>query len=119
MGPYMSDRSKIELRNASMKAPYELYKNGIKFAIMTDHPVIPIQYLPVCAAVAVREGLPEDEALKALTINPAEIIGLSDRIGSIEIGKDADIAVFGGDPFDFRTRCVLTLINGEIVHSEL
>lgn len=119
VGPYMSDRSKIELRNASMKAPYELYKNGIKFAIMTDHPVIPIQYLPVCAAVAVREGLPEDEALKALTINPAEIIGLSDRIGSIEIGKDADIAVFGGDPFDFRTRCVLTLINGEIVHSEL
>lgn len=119
VGPYMSDRSKIELKNGSMKAPYELYKNGVKFAIMTDHPVIPIQYLPVCAAVAVREGLPEDEALKALTINPAEIVGLSDRIGSIEAGKDADIAVFRGDPFDSRVRCVLTLINGEIVHSEL
>ena len=119
VGPYMSDRSKIELKNGSMKAPAELYKNGVKFAIMTDHPVIPIQYLPVCAAVAIREGLPEDEALKALTINPAEIIGLADRIGSLEKGKDADIAVFSGSPFDFRARCVLTLINGEIVHSEL
>ena len=75
--------------------------------------------LRICAAVAVREGLPEDEALKALTINPAEIVGLSDRIGSIEVGKDADIAVFSGDPLDSRVRCVLTLINGEIVHSEL
>jgi imidazolonepropionase-like amidohydrolase len=119
VGPYMSDRSKIELKNGSMKAPSELHKNGIKFAIMTDHPVIPIQYLPVCASVAIREGLPEDEALRALTVNPAEILGLSERIGSIEIGKDADIAVFRGDPFDSRDRCVLTLINGEIVHSEL
>lgn len=119
VGPYMSDRSKIELKNASMKAPAILHQNGVKFAIMTDHPVIPIQYLPVCAAVAIREGLPEDAALAALTLHPAEILGLSDRVGSIEVGKDADIAVFSGDPFDFRARCVLTLINGEIVHSEL
>lgn len=119
VGPYMSERSKVELKNGSMRAPAILHQNGVKFAIMTDHPVIPIQYLPVCAALAIREGLPEEEALKALTINPAEIVGLSDRIGSIEKGKDADVAVFGGNPFDFRTRCVLTLINGEIVHNEL
>ena len=118
VGPYMSDRSKIELKNASMTAPAVLYENGIKFAIMTDHPVIPIQYLPVCAAVAVREGLPERAAFEAITINPAEIIGLGDRIGSIEIGKDADIAVFKGHPFDFRTRCILTLVNGRVAHDE-
>ncbi len=119
VGPYMSGRSKIELRNASMEAPGILYKKGVKFAIMTDHPVIPVQYLPVCAAVAVREGLPEDAALEAITKNPAEIIGLGDRIGTIERGKDADIAVFSGDPFDFRSRCVLTLVNGKAAHSEL
>ncbi len=119
VGPYMSDRSKIELKNGSMRAPAVLAENGVSFAIMTDHPVIPIQYLSVCAALAIREGLSEEEALRALTINPARITGLDGRIGSIEVGKDADIAVFGGNPFDFRSRCVLTLINGEIAHSEL
>lgn len=119
VGPYMSDRSKIELRNASMEAPAILNKKGVKFAIMTDHPVIPIQYLPVCAAVAVREGLPERAALEAITKNPAEILGLSDRLGTLEPGKDADIAVYRGHPFDFRTRCVMTLVNGKKVHCEL
>lgn len=119
VGPYMSDRSKIELRNASMEAPAILNKKGVKFAIMTDHPVIPIQYLPVCAAVAVREGLPERAALEAITKNPAEILGLSDRLGTLEPGKDADIAVYRGHPFDFRTRCVMTLVSGKKVHCEL
>ena len=119
VGPYMSDRSKIELRNASMEAPAILNKKGVKFAIMTDHPVIPIQYLPVCAAVAVREGLPERAALEAITKNPAEFLGLSDRLGTLEPGKYADIAVYRGHPFDFRTRCVMTLVNGKKVHCEL
>ena len=133
VGPLLSDRSKIELRNLSMTAPRTLYENGIKFAMMTDHPVIPEQYLPVCAALAVREGLPEKAALESITINAdgkltewdsigatdVEIVGISDRVGSIEVGKDADIAVFYGHPFDFRARCVMTLVNGEIVFDEL
>lgn len=119
VGPLLSDRSKIELRNLSMTAPRTLYENGIKFAMMTDHPVIPEQYLPVCAALAVREGLPEKAALEAITINAAEIVGIGDRVGSLEVGKDADIAVYYGHPFDFRARCVMTLVNGEIVFDEL
>lgn len=119
IGPLLSDRSKIELRNLSYTAPRTLYENGVKFAMMTDHPVIPLQYLPVCAALAVREGLPEKAALESITINAAEIVGLADRIGSLEVGKDADIAVFYGHPFDFRARCVMTVVNGEIVHDEL
>ena len=119
VGPLLSDRSKVELKNLSFKAPKILYDNGIEFAMMTDHPVIPEQYLPVCAALAVREGLPEDVALKAITINAARIVGIDDRVGSLEVGKDADIAVFSGHPLDFRSRCVLTLINGAKVHSEL
>ncbi len=119
IGPLLSDRSKIELRNLSMIAPRTLYENGIKFAMMTDHPVIPEQYLSVCAALAVREGLPEKAALESITINAAEIVGIADRVGSLEVGKDADIAVFYGHPFDFRTRCVMTIVNGEIVFDEL
>ncbi len=119
VGPLLSDRSKVELRNLSMTAPRTLYENGIKFAMMTDHPVIPEQYLPVCAALAVREGLSEKAALESITINAAEIVGIADRVGSLEIGKDADIAVYYGHPFDFRARCVMTLVNGEIVFDEL
>lgn len=119
VGPLLSDRSKIELRNLSMTAPRTLYENGIKFAMMTDHPVIPEQYLSVCAALAVREGLPEKAALESITINAAEIVGIGDRVGSLEVGKDADIAVYYGHPFDFRARCVMTIVNGEIVFDEL
>ncbi len=119
IGPLLSDRSKIELRNQSYSAPRVLYENGIEFAMMTDHPVIPEQYLPICAGLAVREGLPEYEALKSITINAAKITGLDDRIGSIEPGKDADIAVFNGDPLEVKTRCVMTIINGRICHKEL
>ena len=119
IGPLLSDRSKIELRNQSYAAPRILYENGIEFAMMTDHPVIPEKYLPVCAGLAVREGLPEYEALKSITISAARITGLDDRIGSIEPGKDADIAVFNGDPLETKTRCVMTIINGRICHSEL
>ena len=86
--------------------------------MMTDHPVTPEQYLPICTAVAVREGASEESALKAITINAAKITGIADRVGSIEVGKDADIAVFSGHPFDFRSRCVLTLVNGKVAHEE-
>ncbi len=118
IGPLFSERSKIELKNLTFKAPKTLYDAGIKFAMMTDHPVIPQQYLIVCAAIAVREGLPAEEALKMITINAAEIVGIADRVGSLEIGKDADIAVYSGDPLDARSRCKLTIVNGNIAHDE-
>ena len=118
VGPLLTDRSKIELKNLSFKAPKVLEKAGIEYAMMTDHPVTPEQYLPICTAIAVREGASEEGALKAITINAAKITGIADRVGSIEVGKDADIAVFSGHPLDFRSRCVLTLVNGKVAHEE-
>lgn len=118
VGPLLTDRSKIELKNLSFKAPKVLEQAGIEYAMMTDHPVTPEQYLPICTAVAVREGASEEGALKAITINAARITGIADRVGSIEVGKDADIAVFSGHPFDFRSRCGLTLVNGKVAHEE-
>lgn len=118
VGPLLTDRSKIELKNLSFKAPKVLEQAGIEYAMMTDHPVTPEQYLPICTAIAVREGASEEGALKAITINAAKITGIADRVGSIEVGKDADIAVFSGHPFDFRSRCVLTLANGKVAHEE-
>ena len=119
IGPLLSERSKIELKNLSFSAPRVLEEAGIPFAMMTDHPVIPIQFLPVQAGLAVREGLSEETALRSITRYAAEIVGIQDRVGTLEAGKDADIAVFDGHPFDYRTHCVLTLINGKIVHNTL
>lgn len=119
IGPLLSERSKIELKNLSFAAPRVLEEAGIPFAMMTDHPVIPIQFLPVQAGLAVREGLSEETALRSITRYAAEIVGISDRVGTLEVGKDADIAVFDGHPFDYRTHCVLTLINGSVVHHAL
>lgn len=116
VGPLLTDRSKIELRNQSLKAPGLLSKAGIKVAIMTDHPCTPIQYLPLCAAMAVKEGMDETEALKAITINAAEITGIADRVGSIEIGKDADFVILDGHPFDLKSRVLYTIINGIVVY---
>ncbi len=115
LGPLLSDRSKVELKNMSFKAPGILSKAGIKVAIMTDHPVIPIKYLPVCAAIAVREGMDEMEALKAITINAAEITGIADRVGSLEPGKDADVVIYDGHPLDFRSKTVWVFIEGHAV----
>lgn len=115
LGPLLSDRSKIELRNQSLKAPGILAKSGVKVAIMTDHPVIPIQYLGLCAAMAVREGMDEEEALKAITINAAEITGISDRVGSLEAGKDADIVIYNKHPLELKSRVINTIIDGRVV----
>lgn len=115
VGPLLTDRSKIELRNQSLKAPGILSKAGIKVAIMTDHPCTPIQYLPLCAAMAVKEGMAEEEALKAITINAAEITGISDMVGSLAPGKDADMVIFDGPPLELKTKVLYTIINGEIV----
>lgn len=118
VGPMLTDRSKIELRNQSLRNPGILSKAGIKVAIMTDHPCVPVQHLGLCASMAVREGMDETEALKAITINAAEITGIADRVGSLETGKDADIVIFNGFPLEFRSRVTTTIINGKIVYSK-
>ena len=118
VGPSFGSRSKFELTNKTFDTPKALYEAGIPFAIMTDHPVIPCQYLPLCAALSHRAGLPAIEALKAITIRAAEILELDDRMGSLETGKDANIAIYEGDPMeDMTARCVMTLIDGQIVYN--
>lgn len=116
IGPLLSDRSKIELRNLSFGAAKVLYDADIPFAMMTDCPVIPQMYLPICMSIAVREGLPQEYALKPITINAAKILGIDNIMGSLDENKLANIAVFDGDPLDVRTHCIMTLINGEVVH---
>ncbi len=116
VGPSLTDRSKIELRNQTIKTPGILSRAGLKVAIMTDHPCTPIQYLSLCAALAVKEGMDEEEALKAITINAAQITGIDDRVGSLEVGKDADMVIFEGHPFELRSRVETTIINGCVVY---
>lgn len=89
---------------------------GIKTAIITDHPVIPIQYLPICAGLSCREGMKVEDALYAITLNAAEICGVASRLGSIEKGKDADIAIFDGNPMEVFTKTIYTIIDGNIVY---
>ena len=115
VGPTLSSRSKVELQELSFDTPARLVKAGVKVAFTLDHPVIPLKYLPVVAALAVKAGLSEDDAWKAMTINPAEILGLGDRIGSIEVGKEADLVLWSGDPLDIRSRAEVTMIAGQIV----
>ncbi len=115
VGPLLTSRSKVELKDRTTATPGVLYRAGVKLALMTDHPVIPLNYLNICAAYAVREGLPEEEALKAVTINAAEICGLDSRVGSLETGKDADIIILSGHPLDIQTRVEKVFINGQVV----
>ncbi|NMB26720.1 MAG: amidohydrolase [Tissierellia bacterium] len=120
VGPTLSSRSKIEQKNLTFDTPGILHEAGVKIAIMTDSPVIPLHYLPVCAGLAIKSGLDEMEALKAITINPAEIIGIDDRVGSIEVGKDADIVIFDGNPVkDINCKTYATIIDGKVVYSQI
>ena len=116
LGPSLSSRNKIEIKYMDFKTAGVLHQAGVKVAIMTDHPVTLIQCLPICAGLAAREGLGIDEALRAITINAAEICGVSDRVGSLEPGKDADIAIFNGNPLESLTRCLYTIIGGELIY---
>ena len=115
VGPSLTTRSKVELMDRTYETPAILAEAGVKVALMSDHPVIPIHYLPVYAALAVRSGMDREEALKAITINPAEILGIDNRVGSIKEGKDADLVLFSGDPFDFDSKVETVFINGEKV----
>lgn len=116
-GPSLMSRPKWEMRELSYDTPRIMYEAGVKFAIQTDAPGSSIRFLPICAALSVREGLSYDYALKAITIIPAEIIGVSDRVGSLEVGKDADLRLLSGDPLDYMTKCKKVIIDGEVVHS--
>lgn len=116
IGPLFTSRSKVELRERSLRNPGRLHRAGLKIAITTDHPVVPIGFLVYQVAISVKEGLDRDEALKTITINPAEIMGLDDRVGSLEVGKDADLTVWSGDPLDVYSRCRQTYIDGRLVY---
>lgn len=119
VGPSLGDKSKFELSNLSFETPGVLNKAGVKVSIITDAPVIPLNYLPLCAGLAIKSGMAEEEAWKAITINPAESIGIADKVGSIEVGKDADIAIFKGNPLkDIAFETKYTLIDGKIVYSK-
>jgi imidazolonepropionase-like amidohydrolase len=117
VGPTLTGKPKLELRNKTWDTPLALWKAGVHFCIITDHPVVPIEHLSVCLSLAVRAGLPREEALKAVTIYAAEHLGIADRVGSVEKGKDADLVIWDGDPLDARSRAVATIIDGETVYS--
>ena len=118
VGPDLSSRSKIEVQNVAFKTAGILNAAGVKVAITTDHPVSLIQSLPLCAGLCVKSGMPMDAALRAVTIHAAQICRVSDRVGSLEVGKDADIAIFDGNPLDVLTEVYCTLINGEIAYRQ-
>lgn len=118
VGPSFGERSKFELKNLTFETPGALSKAGVKIAIMTDHPVIPLKHLCLCAALAVKAGMDEEEALKAITINPAEILGLEDRVGSLKEGKDADLVIWSQHPFDLKAEALYTIIDGKVVYEK-
>lgn len=117
-GPFLTDRSKPELRHLTEQSPALLTRAGILTSISTDHPETPLKYLMRCAVAAVQAGMEPMDALRAITIVPARIAGLDDRVGSLETGKDADIVVMNGDPFDYRTKVTAVFINGTPIKQE-
>jgi imidazolonepropionase-like amidohydrolase len=117
VGPSLTSRSKYELRERTFATPRVLHEAGVKFALMTDHPVIPAQYLPLCAAMAVREGLPVDVALRAITLNAAEIMGVADRLGSLDPGKDADLVIWSDHPLEAKAVAEKVFVDGQLVYA--
>ncbi|MBR1455957.1 MAG: amidohydrolase [Oscillospiraceae bacterium] len=117
IGPTLGHKSKIELANKSFTTPGVLNRAGLLVSIITDAPVIPLRYLPMCAGLAVNSGLDIKEAWKAITINPAISLGVEDRVGSLEVGKDADVVVWTADPLaNIGGEAYITIINGQVVY---
>lgn len=117
VGPTLSNRSKVELKNKSFSTPKVLTEKGLKVGIITDAPVIPQEFLSLCAALAVKEGLPEEDGWKAVTINSAQIVGIDDKVGSLEVGKDADIAIFDKNPLrDVGAVAKYVIVDGKVAH---
>ena len=118
-GPCLGDRSKPELANQSLETPAILQRHGVKTAICTDHPETPIQYLPLCAAMAVRGGMDPESALACITIRAAELAGVAHRVGSLAPGKDADLTVTSSHPLNWLSRVRLVVMDGKVVVSSL
>ena len=117
VGPTLGSKSKIELRNKSFTTPAALHEAGVPISIITDAPVIPLQYLPMCAGLAINSGLDYEEGWRAITINPAVQTGIGDRVGSLEPGKDADVVIWTADPMKtLGAEAYTTIVDGKIVY---
>ena len=117
IGPTFGSKTKLETLNKSFETPAILNKAGVKISIITDSPVIPLEKLAFCAGMALSDGLPYDEAWKAITINPSEVNGISERVGSLEEGKDGDIVIWNDDPLKtIGAKVHMTIIEGNIVY---
>ncbi|MEV4369806.1 amidohydrolase [Nonomuraea sp. NPDC049637] len=117
IGPLFTSRSKVELRQRALRNPGILARAGVELAITTDHPVVPIHFLVHQATLAVKEGLDRDTALRSITVNPARIMGLDDRVGSLRPGLDGDVVIWSGDPLDVMSRALRVFIGGREVYS--
>ncbi len=119
LGPLFVNRAKVEMKEVSFKNAALLAERGVTFSFITDHPVIPIEHLRVCAALTVREGLSEELALQALTTAPAKFLNAEDEIGSIREGKRADLVIYDGHPFDFRSRVKKVFVDGKLWRDQI
>ncbi|WP_042355398.1 amidohydrolase [Bacillus rubiinfantis] len=119
VGPTLTRRSKVELKNKTWKTYCELSKYDIDVSITTDHPYIPIQYLNICASLAVREGLSEQKALEGITLLPAKNLKIDHLVGSIEVGKQADLVLWSHHPFHYLAKPCWTMISGEVIYQNL
>lgn len=118
VGPSFGAKSKIELSNKSFTTPGELHAAGVPISIITDAPVIPLEHLPMCAGFAMSAGLPYEEAWRAITVNPARLTGIGDRVGSLEVGKDGDVVIWQADPLTtIGTQAYVTVVNGKVVYT--
>ena len=116
LGPLLTDYSNRELINRNYSSQGMLSRKGLTTCMTTSHPDVPIELLTINAAISVKNGLDYEEGLKSITINPAKVLGISHRVGSISVGKDGDIVVFNGDPLKLKTKVLMTIVNGEIVY---
>jgi imidazolonepropionase-like amidohydrolase len=116
VGPLFTTRSKVELRERTLANPGLLANAGVLVALTTDHPVVPINFLVHQATLAVKEGMSRDDALRSLTVNPAQMMGLADRVGALEVGRDGDVVIWDGDPLDVMSRARRVFVNGVSVY---
>ena len=117
VGPSFGNKTKIELLNKSFSTPGDLHRAGVPISITTDAPVIPLQHLAFCAGMAVSSGLDYEEGWRAITINPARAVGVADRVGSLEAGKDGDLVIWTSDPLTtVGADAYMTVVEGKIVH---
>lgn len=117
IGPLMTSRSKLEVQNRTLANPGILHRAGAKIALTTDHPVVPIEFLVHQATLCVKEGLDRDAAIRAITLNPAEIMGLDDRVGALRPGMDGDVVLWSGDPLDVMNRALRVFVGGREVYT--